>query len=415
MRCAIAWLLLAACRTAGSPSPSDVAWHAPIEIAAGGGTKGPWQQNESRYDFVDDPTVVLGGDRTHVAWVDHRDKDVHFARFPDGKAVNVSRTPAVFSWLPRVVVDGEHVHVLWQEIVFSGGTHGGEIFYTRSTNGGASFEPPQNLSRSIEGDGKGRITEDIWHNGSLDLVAARDGLHAAWTTYDGLLFHATSRDGTAWSKPQQIGGSASRPARAPALAAGDAVYLAWTHGESRDADIHVAVRADAAWSTPVVIARTPTYSDAPKLGVGADGTLHVAYAETAGDAFADSRVVYTRSRDGARSFETPRTLSRGEASFPSLAVDGAAVVVTWELGSAAANRDARGLGIAISRDRGERFSPPSVIPGSRDRSGVNGSQQGRLMRKLSLRDGQIAVVNSALRPGERSRVWLIRGHLRALR
>lgn len=31
------------------------------------------------------------------------------------------------------------VYVLWQEIVFSGGSHGGEIFFARSTDGGKSF------------------------------------------------------------------------------------------------------------------------------------------------------------------------------------------------------------------------------------------------------------------------------------
>jgi hypothetical protein len=33
------------------------------------------------------------------------------------------------------------------------------------------------------------------------------------------------------------------------------------------------------------------------------------------------------------------------------------------------------------------------------------------MRKLAVRDDMIAVVNSAKRPGESSRVWLVRGAL----
>jgi hypothetical protein len=66
--------------------------------------------------------------------------------------VNVSRSPTVFSWLPRVVLSPKHlneVFILWQEIVFSGGSHGGEVFFARSRDGGASFNAPINLSNSI--------------------------------------------------------------------------------------------------------------------------------------------------------------------------------------------------------------------------------------------------------------------------
>ena len=42
--------------------------------------------------------------------------------------------------------------------------------------------------------------------------------------------------------------------------------------------------------------------------------------------------------------------------------------------------------------------------------GMNGSNQGFLMRKLAVNGrGAVAIVNSSLKPNERSRVWLIRG------
>lgn len=115
-----------------------IKWNENIEIATGAGQRGPWQQNESKYDYVDDPSVVLypGGDAA-VVWVDQRQKDVLFQIYDrNGKPrpnepLNVSRSPAIFSWLPRLSLSAAHpteVYVLWQEIVFSGGSHGGEIF-----------------------------------------------------------------------------------------------------------------------------------------------------------------------------------------------------------------------------------------------------------------------------------------------
>ena len=48
-----------------------LAWHGRSDIASGHGEKGPWQQNNSRYDYVDDPTVLIDRNgnvgRSHAA------------------------------------------------------------------------------------------------------------------------------------------------------------------------------------------------------------------------------------------------------------------------------------------------------------------------------------------------------------
>jgi hypothetical protein len=415
-------LLVMAC---GGSTRSPIAWEAPKDLAAGGGERGPWQQNNSRFDHVDDPSVALTRDGdAAIAWVDHRTKDVLFqiverdgsARFPT--PVNVSRTPLVFSWLPRLAIHGNTIHILWQEIVFSGGSHGGDILYSRSLDGGATFEAPRNLSASVAGDGKGRIDAKTWNNGSLDLVAGLSGVYATWTEYEGRLWLARSTDlGESFAPPALIAGDAARPARAPALALSRAgVHLAWTTGEDPSADVRVATSRDGAtFSTPVTVARTANFSDAPKLAVDARGTIHLTFAESSGGPFDRFDVRYTRSRDGGQTFDAPRTLSQPHppgmesAAFPSLAIADTAVHVVWELYPD--HREApRGLGHIVSRDGGETFTRPVLVPGSRDPSGGgNGSFQGRLMRKVAVQGNQVVVVNSSLAIGRDSRVWLVRG------
>lgn len=72
--------------------------------------------------------------------------------------------------------------------------------------------------------------------------------------------------------------------------------------------------------------------------------------------------------------------------------------------------------IALSQHFGARFAAPVTVPGSVDASGgTNGSHQGRLMRKLAVGGGRIAIVNSALAKGRHSRVWLVQGRLTPLR
>lgn len=436
---------LAALLTASGPSAaapvshreSAVAWKKSTEVAAGRGIRGAWHQNESRYDYVDDPTVTLQRDgAAAVAWVDQRTRDVYFQVYERSgaprlaRAVNVSRTPRVFSWLPRIVVSPsqpQDVFIVWQEIVFSGGSHGGEIFFARSRDGGRRFEAPLNLSNSVNGDGKGRINRDVWHNGSLDLAVGSDAtLYAAWTEYDGALWFTRSRNrGASFEKPMQIAVTrVGEPARAPALAAGpdNEVYLAWTIGEDHRADIRIARSPDGGrtFAEPRIVARTEGYSDAPKIAVDSKRTLHLVHAESAAGPFDRYHLRYTRSHDRGRTFESPRELSPPasdravSAAFPALSIDSRDnVYLMWELYRKAGEAP-RGLALSLSRDGGSTFTKPEVVPGSSAADGgFNGSQQGLLMRKLAVNDGgEIAVVNSSFSRGMSSRVWLTRGALR---
>lgn len=105
-------VLLACVPALSAPGSKAVSWLPVVDIAAGGGANGPWRQNDSRYDYVDDGTAAFThGGGLAVAWVDQRRKDVLLQVFtPDGRAggapVDVSRSPASFSWMPRIAAGG---------------------------------------------------------------------------------------------------------------------------------------------------------------------------------------------------------------------------------------------------------------------------------------------------------------------
>ena len=403
------------------PAPA-VDWQEPAVVAHGGGAKGPWRQNDSRYDYVDDGTAAwLGEGLLGLAWVDQGRKDVLFRTYPGGATVNVSRNGATFSWHPRIAAGKGHVYVLWQEIIFSGGSHGGEILFARSSDQGRGFGAPLNLSRSVGGDGKGRLDRATWSNGSLDLAVAGDGtVVAAWTEFDGALWVARSLDaGASFSRPVRIAGDGRVPARAPALAAGPAnrVALAWTVGEDDGAAIRVAVSMDggASFGTPLLAGAPGSFADAPRLAAGADGALHLVYARQPDRKRGPAQVMHARLAAGGKAFEAPRAVSAAGAGYPALAMDAQGrMVVSWEVFPQAGGRPS-GLAFAVSQDGGASFGPPRPVPGSAPGTGRggNGSYQGLLGKKLAVApDGGIAVVNSNLVPGKGSRVWLMRGRLR---
>jgi len=415
-------------------SETGVRWEERVEVSAGDAHRGPWRMNESEFHFVDDPTVAISaGGQVGVAWADQKQKDIFFqVHEPEGgtrfeQAVNISRSSEIFSWLPRVVMAGDdagEIHVLWQEIVFSGGSHGGEIFFARSADGGRSFTEPRNLSNTKAGAGKGRLTAERWENGSLDLIMDGQGnLYAAWTEYEGTLWFSKSTDrGASFSAPAEIAGQeGGPPARAPALAAGPRgeVYLAWTVGEDAAADIRFAWSGDGgeSFGEPQVVSVSGGHSDVPKLAVDGKGTLHLVYSEGTEGPWQPSGVSYTRWRDGR--WEKPRTISQPlpggveGAGYPHLAVDGAdRVCVLWELFPQLGQRPA-GLGFSLSADGGGTFARPQRVPGTGDpREGFNGGHQGLLMRKLAVNDaGGIAVVNATFESDVASRIHLVRGRL----
>ncbi len=413
-----------------------IEWDEPVEVAEEEAYRGPWRMNDSDWRFVDDPTVYLT-DQGHagVAWVDQAGQDVFFQVFaPDGQKrfdepVNVSRSPGIFSWLPRVIMtsqEPEAVYILWQEIIFSGGTHGGEIFFAGSDDGGRTFSEPINLSNTIAGAGKGRLTGDIWFNGSLDLALCPEGiLYAAWTEYEGSLRFSRSTDqGKSFSEPVFIAGSQNElPARGPNLAVDPegGVHLVWTVGEDAAADIHYARSTDQgnSFSDPEIITPSEGYSDAPRIAVDGQGTFHLIYTEAPFGPLQRLHVRHSRSEENDL-FSDSSEISGGHTQiFPSvgyayLDLDSRDnIYVLWELFPEEGFIHPQGLGITFSEDQGQTFASPEIVPGTRDPElGFNGSQQGLYMNKLAVnKNGELAIVNSTFRENEASRIRLIRGRI----
>jgi hypothetical protein len=420
---------------------ASVIWHEQVEVAVGGGHRGPWRMNRSEWDFVDDPTVAINDQGfVGVAWAYHAKQDVLFQLYlPDGtprfdEPVNVSRSSSIFSWLPRMIltdaddVKDIKVYLVWQEIVFSGGSHGGEIFFARSTDGGATFSRPINLSRTTAGAGKGRLTARYWHNGSYDFVRGpRGDLFITWTEYEGnLWFSRSTNDGRTFSPPMHIAGGDERgepPARGPALAVDqdNRIYLAWTVGEQEDANIQLATSDDGGetFTPPRAVHERPGHADAPKLAVDGRGVVHLAYMESPRGPLRRYHIRYANASRDDLAFSEPREISReqqgrtGSIGFPMLRMDGEDhLYLTWEL-----FRDPRGrplgLGFTRSVDGGETFTPPVIVPGTADfQHGLGGGLQGLLKSKLAVnRSGEFAIVNSTYLRDEASRVWLMRGRV----
>jgi len=427
-------IMLGACQGSASPGETNsgnapdstgIEWESPIRVASGEAYQGPWRMNDSDFRYVDDPTVAMTkGGRIFTAWADQAGQDVYLQVFdPDGtpmleEPANVSGSPDTFSWLPRLAVDdeGRRVHVLWQEILFTGGSHGGEILYACSRDGGETFSEPVNLSDTPAGAGKGRLSRERWSNGSLDLALGDDGtLVAAWSEYEGALRVSVSEDGgTSFSEPRTVVDDPRSPARGPSLALADgAMHLAWTVGEDPEADIRLASTEPGSleFGEPQTIHGDSGHADAPRLATDENGDLHLVWSRAPEGPTGSYQVVHTTIRDGSPETDSPTVLSgQTGAAFPHPIISGEHLLVAWE---AFPDRGARprGLGFAHSTDGGTSFSDPARLPDPNGTDGAdNGGRQGLLMNKLATDDqGRIAVVHSTFQEGQTSDIWLFRG------
>jgi hypothetical protein len=429
---AILAALLTACGNVEQPSDGQAFWAGvePIEIARGHGQRGPWRQNESDFDYVDDPTVALFRDgAAAVAWSDQARKDVLLQLYtPGGQArlaepVNVSASPSTFSWLPRLAIapdDQESVYALWQEIVFSGGSHGGEILFARSADGGRTFSAPINLSTSIAGDGKGRLTSERWDNGSLDFAAAPDGqLYAAWTEYEGRLWVSRSTNaGNTFSEPIHVAGDVNRPARGPAIEVGNdgTILLAWSESGKAKPGIRIASSVDGGRSfTAPVIVPSSGHADAPKIAEDSRGNLHLVYADSPRGMLGQYQIRYARRDAGSQRFISPRTIAVGpentaSLNFPDVAIGvGYRIFVVWKVFPGHGELS-RGLGFTRSSNGGQSFAEEEIVAGSDDpKLDFGGNLQGSLTERLASNGaGTLLLVGSTFAPGRSSKIWLWR-------
>lgn len=409
-------------------------WKEVIEIASGKAFRGPWRMNESIFLYVDDPTVaVTENGEILVLWADQEKKDIFLQRYTwEGKRmfekpINVSKTPRIFSWLPRMKIsqDGSEIYIAWQEIIFSGGSHGGEILFVRSLDGGKTFSEPINLSNSLAGDGKGRLSRERWDNGSLDIVLDKEGnIFVTWTSFEGdLILSRSFNKGEKFLAPEHIVGSNNASTRAPSLAVSNngIIYLVWTYGEADNTNIHYAIangpKKPFMLRGPIIM--TKDFLDAPSIAVDKRGAVHLVFSQSPHRFSTQSEIYYSKLKPGEEKFSKPIRISGitngwARSGYPKIAVDNNNIYVLWELFM---NREFSPSGLSFiywNLQKGKPLQTDklnfSVIrDGRNDGLGINGSLQGMLSDKMAVsQTGKIVIVNSTFNENVSSHIWLYR-------
>lgn len=307
------------------------------------------------------PEIATSGSNVFVVWHagDDGSREVYFARSTNNgvtfEVVNLSNN-AGNSEFPQVSVSGNNVYVAWRDNI-----HGNyEIFVRVSTDSGESFGDTINVSKNTGDstlDGKVQLVA----SGSNVYVVWQD--RSSDTKKIDILFARSSDNGATFSSPVNLSklvGSSHHPSLA---VSGNNVYVVW-FGETPTGEYGVPERIYFARSTnngegfgdPVILSNRA--GDLGSLQIATSGSNVYATFSTGIMSFPvyDIDIYFVRSTDNGVTFSDAINLSgnSGISSNAQLAVAGNNVYVAWQ-DKASGNFE---ILFATSVDNGASFNSP---------------------------------------------------------
>ncbi len=301
------------------------------------------------------PSLGVSSDGTvHVAWLDETDyggsgtdRDIFYKRFEPGAGWTLTEVVSTespnSSNSPSLDVDSDGaVHIAWEDGTDYGSSGADyDIFYRK-------FVPDTGWTTSVEVVS----TESTDDSRSPSLDVGPDGtVHIAWhddkgygepgADYD--IFYRKFVPDTGWTTAEVVSTESTETCRYPSLGVGvdGTVHIAWYdyiyHGVSGVPQdiLYKRFVPETGWTSTEVVSTESTASlYSPSLGVGVDGTVHIAWQDDTDYAGfgADYDIFYRRFVQGAgwTTIEVVSTESTMGAYNPSLDVgsDGA-VHIAW--------------------------------------------------------------------------------------
>lgn len=292
--------------------------------------------------------LAVSGADVHVVWLDENffTYDIFYAKSTDGgitfgTPVNLSDNPGL-SENPQISVSGSNVFVVWTDDTDG---FGNELFFSRSTDGGTTFNDsldpfdpgiPVNLSNNLVGDASPQLALS---GGNLIITWIEDS-----GTVGEIFYILSSDDGASFGTPVNLSNTPLGFSRSPRMAtSGTNVAVVWNDDEIGNEEIYFSQSTDNGLTfngsldpsipgPPINLSNNSGLSQIPKIAMSGSNLFVVWQDFTPGN----DDIFYSRSTDGGVTFNggspgIPINLSDNFdlSGAPDIEASGTNVYVTW--------------------------------------------------------------------------------------
>ncbi|MCH9814847.1 MAG: choice-of-anchor D domain-containing protein [Actinomycetia bacterium] len=312
--------------------------------------------------------------------------------------VNLS-APGASAYTEQIVgsADGRNLTAVW----FRGGGFGGVVQTTTSSDGGATWSTPSDVSDpagaglvpQIAGSPQhGRLTV-VWMDLNFDTFSLQ------------ILTSSSTDGGLTWSNPQNLsGGGPDDDAYEPAItssADGTQLTAVWDEFDGSNFIVRAASSSDAGanWAEPVELSSSGRNAEDQQMASSSDGRFVTAAWEQRNDD-GDKIIQTSTSKDSGMSWSPPADLSAPGQSAGQVDVtassDGGRFAVAWTRDDG--TKDV--VQVARSTDGGSSWGTPENLSDPAEDSNnpaLAGASDGKTLRAVWAQDnGDDAVVRSAI-------------------
>ncbi|HEV8386821.1 MAG TPA: sialidase family protein [Nitrososphaera sp.] len=274
------------------------------------------------------PRVTSSGSNVYVVWDqgDPYQSDIYFRRSTDNGAtwkliLNLSNNK--HSYDEKISVSGSNVHVVWSKEI--PGSSVFEIFFRRSTDGGATWKASVNLSNN---PGPSRYSEIAVSGSNIYVVWYQQ---SATSSSDDIFFRRSIDNGATWKPFVNISSSGTVGGSVPqVMNSGSNVYVVWPDKSSGNYETLFRRSSDngATWKPIINLSNNPGPSADTEISVSGSN-VYVTWGQWNPD-ITLTDVFFRRSTDSGETWKTFKNLSQnGHSSEPQIADSGSSVYVVW--------------------------------------------------------------------------------------
>ena len=273
-------------------------------------------------------SITVSGDNVHVVWIDSRsgNNEVYYKNSQNKGAtwngnIKITNTPED-EYSPNIASNGSNIYIVWEKEY---GVDSVDIFFTRSTNNGTTWSPPEQLTTSGEA-----MRPAICAAGNHVYIVWADERDGNFEIY----FKHSSDNGDNWDADYRITSDDSASFLPAVSASGNNVYVSWIDNRNGLPKVYYnfSINNGSVWQSSDIAVSDDGYEAFSSSIVGNNSDVYVAWqGDTVIDSVNVSRVLFNSSNTLGLSWGPKVVLSdtAGDAKIPSIANYDSNVYVVW--------------------------------------------------------------------------------------